>query len=274
MSYYRILNLKAEPFSTSPDPSFFYHSPEHATALRRLEIAIRLKRGLSLILGDVGTGKTTMSRALFQAFHGEEQEFIFHMILDPTFKSEYQFLSDLTKMFGVSPFFRSSMDHRDAIERYLYQKGVEEKKTVVLLIDEGQKLSQPILEILRTLLNYETNEYKLLQLIIMSQMELLPRVTKIRNFMDRVSLKYIINPLDEKETREMVEFRLRQAGLAPGRTLFTHEAIHQIYEFTQGYPRKISLVCHNALEKLVMDNRETVTGDLIDDLVMEEARWR
>ena len=273
MSYYATLDLQREPFSTSPDPAFFYHSPEHATALGRLEIAIRLRRGLSLILGDVGTGKTTLSRALFQLFNGEEDDFIFHMILDPDFKSEYQFLSCLTKMFGVSPFFRSTIDHREAIEKYLFQKGVEEKKTVVLLIDEGQKLSQPFLEILRTFLNYETNEYKLLQLIIMSQMELLPRLQKIRNFTDRISLKYIINPLGENETREMIEFRLKQAGFNGGRTLFTREAIRKIHEFTLGYPRKISILCHNALERVVMENREMVTEDLIERLIRDEEEW-
>lgn len=273
MSYYTVLNLKKEPFSTSPDPSFFYHSQGHATALSRLEIAIRLRRGLCLVMGDVGTGKTTLSRALFQTFAGEEKEFIFHMILDPDFKSEYQFLAHLTKMFGVSPFFRSTMDHREAIEKYLFQKGVEENKTVVLLIDEGQKLTQPLLEILRTLLNYETNEFKLLQLVIMSQMELLPRLKKIRNFTDRVSLKYLINPLDENDTREMIDFRLKQAGFNNGRTLFTHEAIRRIHQFTQGYPRKISLLCHNALERLVMENREFVTEDLVDYLVAEDSKW-
>ena len=274
MSYYTVLHLEKEPFSTSPDPNFFYHSREHTTALRRLEISIRLKRGLSLILGDVGTGKTTLSRALFQLFNGEEEDFIFHMLLDPDFKSEYQFLSCLTKMFGASPFFRSTMDHREAIEKYLFQKGAEEKKTVVLLIDEGQKLTQPFLEILRTLLNYETNEYKLLQLIIMSQMELLPRLQKIRNFTDRISLKYIINPLDENETREMIEFRLRQAGFNGGRSLFSHEAVKRIYEFSQGYPRKIALICHSALERLVMENRETINDDLINSLIAEEDRWK
>jgi len=141
------------------------------------------------------------------------------------------------------------------------------------LIDEGQKLTQPLLEILRTLLNYETNEFKLLQLIIMSQMELLPRLKKIRNFMDRVSLKYLINPLDENDTREMIEFRLRQAGLNCGRALFTHEAIKRIYQFTQGYPRKISLLCHNALERLVMESREFITVDLIDSLLSDEGKW-
>ncbi len=274
MSYYSVLNLEREPFSTSPDPRFFYHSVEHKTALQRLEISIRLRRGLSLILGDVGTGKTTLSRTLFKQFQNDEDNFIFHMILDPDFKSEYQFLSTLTKMFGVSPFFRSTIDHREAIEKYLFQKGVEENKTVVLLIDEGQKLSQPFLEILRILLNYETNEQKLLQLVLLSQMELLPRIKKIRNFMDRVSLKYIINPLDQHETKEMIEFRLRQAGFNSGKSLFSHEAIEKIYDFSQGYPRKIALLCHNALEYCVMEDREMVTADLIDSLVAEEAKWK
>jgi len=105
MSYFGVLNLEREPFSTSPDPSFFYRSTEHYTALNRLEIAIRLKRGLSLILGDVGTGKTTLSRTLLQSFSQEEDEYIFHLILDPSFKSEYQFFAHLTKVFGISPFF-------------------------------------------------------------------------------------------------------------------------------------------------------------------------
>jgi len=273
MSYFEYLGLEKEPFSTSPDPVFFYHSVEHTTALKRLEIAIRLRRGLSLILGDVGTGKTTLCRTLLQIFNGEEDKFIFHMILDPNYKTEYQFLTTLTKMFSVSPFLRSTIDHQEAIEKYLFQKGVDENKTVVLLIDEGQKLTQPFLEILRTLLNYETNEYKLLQLIILSQMELLPRINKIRNFMDRVSLKYIINPLDEKETGEMIKFRLSQAGYRTEKPLFTSEAIKKIFEFSKGYPRKISLVCHNALERLVMNDRGLVDEDTVDMLITEERRW-
>lgn len=274
MSYYQALDLSKEPFSTSPDPDFFYHSREHTTALKRLEIAVRLRRGLSIVLGDVGAGKTTLSRALLQSFNGEEDHYIFHMILDPDFKSEYQFLAHLTKMFGVSPFLRSSMDHRETIERYLFQKGVDEGKTIVLLIDEAQKLSMPFIEILRTLLNYETNEYKLLQLIILGQMELLPRIKKVKNFMDRVALKYIINPLDENETAEMIRFRLGRAGANGKKEIFTFEAIRKIYEVTQGYPRKVTLLCHNALERVVMDGRETVTAELIHALVEEEKRWR
>ncbi|NTV29637.1 MAG: AAA family ATPase, partial [Candidatus Omnitrophica bacterium] len=163
MNYLSSLNLEQEPFSTNPDPDFFYKSANHISALNQLEIAIRLKRGLSLILGDVGTGKTTLCRTLIQAFAEDADDFIFHMILDPSFRSENLFYAHLTKIFGISPFFRSTVDYRDAVEKYLFKRCIEEKKTVVLVIDEGQKLSAENLEILRTLLNYETNDQKLLQ---------------------------------------------------------------------------------------------------------------
>ncbi|MDD5504718.1 MAG: AAA family ATPase [Candidatus Omnitrophica bacterium] len=272
MSYYEALNLKSEPFSTSPDPYFFYPSSSHDSALKRLEIAIRLRRGLNVILGDVGTGKTTLSRMLIQLFK-DEPDFIFHMILDPSYKTEFQFLSSLAKMFGVNPAFRSTLDYKDALEKYLFQKGVDEKKTIVLLIDEGQKLTPSQVEILRTLLNYETNEFKLLQLVILSQIELLPKIRRIRNFMDRINLKYIINPLDESETRALIHFRLKQAGYdASGQELFTDSAIRHIYEYTQGYPRKISMFCHDALEVLIMRNKKFVDQDIIEEIMTREVR--
>jgi len=270
MSYYKTLGLDREPFSTSPDPQFFYHSTSHNTALKRLEIAIRLRRGLCLILGDIGTGKTTLSRTLLQAFK-DENDFIFHMILDPSFKSEFQFLFQLVKMFDIVPEFKSTLDFKEALEKYLFQKGVEENKTIILLIDEGQKITPENLEVLRTLLNYETNEYKLLQLVIMAQVELMPRITRIRNFMDRVALKYTINPLDEAETKEMIRFRLKTAGYNGLRNLFTDEAIKLIYQQTQGYPRKISMLCHDALETLIMKDSEIVDVEIINSLTKFEV---
>jgi general secretion pathway protein A len=270
MSYFEFLKLQKEPFSTSPDPYFFYRSSAHETAIKRLEIAIRLRRGLSLILGDVGTGKTTLGRTLLQSF-GDEEDFIPHLILDPTYKSEFQFLSSLTKMFGVVPSFRSTLDYKEAIEKYLFQKGIDENKTIILLIDEGQKLTPPFLEILRTLLNYETNEYKLLQLVILAQIEVLPKMKRIKNFFDRITLKYIINPLDEIETQDMIEFRLRQAGYNGGTELFVDGAIKLIHEHTMGYPRKIAVLCHNALEELVMRDKKIVDESLILDVIRSEV---
>ena len=270
MSYFEVLSLQKEPFSTSPDPFFFYRSSAHETAIKRLEIAVRLRRGMSLILGDVGTGKTTLGRTLLQTFT-EEEDFIFHLMLDPTYKSEFQFLASLAKMFGVNQGCRSTLDYKDAIEKYLFQKGVDQEKIIILLIDEGQKLTPTFLEILRTLLNYETNEYKLLQLVVLAQMELLPKVKRIKNFFDRITLKYIINPLDKQETKDMIEFRLKQAGYNGGHALFLEGAVQLVYEHTMGYPRRIAVLCHNALEELVMRDRKIVDEPLMLDVVRNEV---
>jgi general secretion pathway protein A len=272
MSYFTVLGLTSEPFSTSPDPAFFFRSSSHMQALARLEIAVRLRRGLSLILGDVGTGKTTLARTLLSSFP-QEDGFAFQIVLDPSFESEYQFLYQLTRMFGIQSQCKSTLDCREAIEHHLFQSGVLEGRTTVLIIDEGQKLSFDMLENLRMLLNYETNEFKLLQVVILAQMELLGRIGRVTNFIDRVALKYIINPLSEEETAEMIQFRLRSAGLPFGRLLFSREAIAQIHRFTQGYPRQIAMLCHNALEALVIQDKSIVDAMLVEELIRHESRW-
>jgi len=273
MSYFKVLGLDKEPFSTSPDPSFFYESREHHAALMRLMVEIRLKRGLSLILGDVGTGKTTLSRKLFQMLK-ERDDIIFHMILDPTYDTEEIFLDSLIRTFKIELNLNeaSVLDYKEAIKKYLFRKAVEENKTIVLLIDEGQKLNTLSLEILRVLLNYETNEYKLLQLVLLSQLELLPRLREMKNFWDRVSLKYVLNPLDEGETKEMIGFRIKAAGYNSGEEFFSDEAVSEIHRYTQGYPRRISMLCHNALKVLVMENKPVVDATIIRSLIAAELK--
>jgi general secretion pathway protein A len=268
-----VLGLDKEPFSTSPDPHFFYQSQEHQAAITRILIEIRLRRGLSVILGDIGIGKTTLSRKLFQMLK-ERQDIIFHMILDPTYDTEELFLDSLIRTFSIElpkqpP---NLLDYKEAIKKYLFLKGAEENKTVVLLIDEAQKLNALSLEALRILLNYETNEYKLLQVVLLGQLELLPRIREIKNLMDRISLKYLINPLDEAETREMVSFRLQQAGYNGSVPLFTDEAISEIYRYTQGYPRRIAMLSHNALKSLAMDNKSIVDAHVIRELISREIK--
>ena len=269
MNYYEILELKQEPFSTTPDPHFFYRSRQHQEALERLEIALRLRRGLNLIVGDVGSGKTTLARVLLQNF-AEEDNFQFFLILDPVVRSEYQFLRYLVEMFGATPRGRSTLDYRNALETFLFQAGVEEGKVVVLVIDEGQKLTPTYIETIRTLLNFETNEYKLLQVIVLGQLELLPKIRRKRNFMDRINLSYMINPLSYPDTKKMIHFRLEQAGFTRD-ALFTDEATLLIYDHSKGSPRKITLMCHHALESLIMQSRVVVEKDIIQELIAAEV---
>lgn len=273
MSYYQILGLDKEPFSTSPDPAFFYESASHKAALYRLQVPIKLKRGMTLILGDVGVGKTTLSRRLFQVLKREENVSS-HLMLNPVYETETEFLTALLKLFRIAPQSGtlSVVESLEVIERFLFEKGVKENQTVVLLIDEAQRLSPASLELLRTLLNYETNEFKLLQLILMAQMELLPRIRKTRNFWDRICLRYVLHPLDKSDTEAMITFRLRQAGYDSREELFTTKAIQEIYQYTQGYPRRIATICHDALEQLVLSGKEDVDEEVIRTLINQESQ--
>ncbi|MCM8792657.1 MAG: AAA family ATPase [Candidatus Omnitrophica bacterium] len=278
MSYFKILGFSKEPFSTSPDPDFFYLSREHETALTNILIEIRLKRGLSVILGDVGTGKTTLSRRLIRELK-EREDLVFHIILDPSFDNEELFLTYLVRNFEIDMLDIKEptiLDLREAIERFLFQKGVSENKTVVLIIDEAQKLTDSTLETLRVLLNYETNEYKLLQLILLGQLEFYSHIINIPNFFDRISFKYVLNPFNFDETKEMIEFRIRQAGYQGNMRLFLDEAIREIFEYSRGYPRRITMLCHQALKSLVLKNKFVVDRELIQEIIDSEikAGWR
>lgn len=264
MSYYKILGLEKEPFSTCPDPSFFYESRSHIFALTRIMIELHLRRGLSVVIGDIGTGKTTLSRKLYQKLK-ERNDIIFHMILDPVYESEKAFLQYLAQSFNIKV-------GKEAIKKYLFSKGVNEKKTVVLLIDEAQKLSMSSLEVLRVLLNYETNEYKLIQLVLLGQMELLPKLRQMQNFMDRISFKCILDPLDEREVGEMINSRLGFAGYS-GDEVFTDDAVREIYCHTQGRLRPINMICHNAMKELVVNGNRKVDGEIVKWIVEREEKF-
>ncbi|MCF7887583.1 MAG: AAA family ATPase [Candidatus Omnitrophica bacterium] len=274
MNYYKILGLEREPFSTSPDPDFFYQSSSHKKALANILIESQLRRGLSVVLGDIGTGKTTLSRKLLQLLKTKEN-IDSYIILDPTYDTRYLFLLSLAKIFGIEikrarP---TILQIKEKIERFLFQKGVNENRRVVLLIDEAQNINQHSLEVLRILLNYETNKFKLLQLIVLGQMELLPRLKERKNFIDRVSLKCKLNPLNQEETREMVNFRLRRAGYKSRQDLFSKDAIAHIYEYTRGYPRKILMFCHKALRSLLIEKKSVVDNKIVEQIIESEAEF-
>jgi len=270
MSYYKVLGFQKEPFSTSPDPEFFYESRAHEAVLTNLMIELRLRRGLSVVLGDVGTGKTTLSRKLIQLLNAKD-DFIFNIVLDPAFDSADLFLTKIARNFELAlPSPSTIVDIQEALERFLYQKGAQEGRTVVLIVDEAQKLNDATLEALRVLLNYETNTFKLLQLILLGQLELYGKIAAMPNFLDRISFKYTLNPLDEEETRRLIEFRIRQAGYTSRMFLFLDGAIREIHHHTKGYPRQIAMICHKALKALVIKRKGVIDEALIKEVLQEE----
>ncbi len=274
MSYYRVLGFDKEPFSTSPDPDFFYSSREHERALTNVLIELRLKRGLSVVLGDVGTGKTTLSRKLIQDLKSRE-DCLFYIMLDPSFDDNTHFLRSLVRNFGVLPDAQvqsaSITELREALERFLFQKGVVEGRTVILIIDEAQKLTPVSLESLRVLLNYETNTFKLLQLVLLGQSELVPTIRAIPNFLDRISFKTVLDPLDYEETTEMIRFRIDQAGYRAKMDLFLDEALREIHAYTKGYPRQVTMLCHRSLKEMLMKNKFVVDRAIVEEIIMEEV---
>ena len=265
MDYFNILNLKKEPFSNSPDPKFFFQSRQHLDCLQKLELALRLRRGLNIIIGDVGTGKTTLCRQLIARFALNE-EIKTHLILDPFFSDTSEFLSTVYKMFkGYKP-VKGSNDWqiKESIKQYLFHKGVDEGKTVILIIDEGQKIPVFCLEILREFLNYETNEYKLLQIVIFAQKEFEKTIDSHANFADRINLYHFLKPLGFRDTRLMIKFRLEQS-IDPNRTytFFTRPALWTIYWAIGGYPRKIINLCHRCIMTMIIQNRSIVNFILV-----------
>lgn len=271
MDYFRILNLIREPFSNSPDPDFFFQSRQHVKCLQKIELSVRLRRGLNVIIGDIGTGKTTLCRRLIRNFSNDEN-IESHLILDPYFSTSTEFLATVAGMFGENKFGGETSDWqlKENIKNYLFRRGVDDKKTVVLIIDEGQKLPDFCLEILREFLNYETNDQKLLQIVLFAQKEFQESIGEHQNFADRINLYHILGPLSFRETRSMIKYRVELASDGEKRpSFFSYWALRVIYKASGGYPRKIINLCHRVMLTLIIKNRSRVSRSVARFCVKE-----
>lgn len=259
MEYFSLLRLQKEPFSNSPDPEMFFQSPQHQGCLQKLELAIRLRRGLSVVLGDIGTGKSTLCRQLIQMLSREDAKVRPHLILDPEFTSPLEFLATMTSTFGIAPPGEAMSEWRlkEAIKNHLFEQAVEQGRITALIIDEGQKLPDFCLELLREFLNFETNQHKLLQIVIFAQEEFQTALKGKANFADRITTFHRLRPLNLRETRAMIAFRLDRSRTEPGPRprLFTLPAILAIYLLTQGYPRRIVMLCSKAVILILVNQR-------------------
>ncbi len=258
MNYYNILNFKKEPFSNSPEPEFLFQLPQQTSCLQKLELAVRLRRGINVVIGDIGTGKTTLCRKLIQNFSSipaDSAEIETHLMLDPAFNGVVEFLQTVALMLGIKDLnnCESEWHLKEKIKNYLFDKGVDEKRIVVLIIDEGQKIPENCLEILREFLNYETNNFKLLQIIIFAQKEFQAILKRRPNLFDRVNLLFCLQPLSFKQMQAMINYRLRVARdyeIAP--SLFSLSGLAAIYLATGGYPRKVVILCHQVVLTMII----------------------
>ena len=276
MNYLKTLNLSREPFSNTPDPEFFYHSKQHYGCLQKIEVAVRLKRGLNIVIGDVGSGKTTLCRQLIRRL-AKDELMETHLILDPGFDSPQEFLKKMYEMLtGRAPDpDMGEWELKESIKHYLFRRGVEQGRIVVLIIDEGQKIPSYGLELLREFLNYETNDHKLLQIVLFAQKEFEKTIDGLANFTDRVNLYHRLMPLNFRDTRAMIEFRLDQArDTVEGGQLFSYLAYWAIYRATRGYPRKIINLCHLCTLAVIIEKKTKVDWFLVKSCKKTTAAGR
>ncbi len=274
MDYYELVDLEQEPFAMAPDPKFFYQSKSHGECLNRLEISLRLNRGLNVVIGGIGTGKTTLSRLLLGRFVEFGRDYKFYLILDPTWKDNYEFLHYLQKMFGIKSKTDLQVDMMDQIEHYLIDMAINSKRRIVLVIDEGQKMGNAQLEIIRTLLNFETNDSKLIQVIIFAQPEFKELLDKHENFRDRIAFGYFLKPLDLEDTIRLIKHRLVVAGADKDNLMFTDEAMKIIHEKTKGFPRKIVTTCHQLIIDMLLTGKKKIDGTDVFERMKEADPFR
>jgi general secretion pathway protein A len=273
--------LKREPFSIAPDPRYLFMSERHREALAHLLYGVRGGGGFVLLTGEIGAGKTTVCRCFLEQVPKRcNVAYIFNPKL-----TALELLQSVCEEFRIEVRSRASAsatlkDHVDALNEYLLRTHAAGQNSV-LIIDEAQNLSIDVLEQLRLLTNLETNERKLLQIILIGQPELRDMLLKpeLEQLAQRVVARFHLDPLAEEETAHYIKHRLSVAGMN-GLIPFDREARHRIFELTRGVPRRINLLCDRALLGAYASGRQRVDKAIVDKAAGEVfdnrrlgARW-
>lgn len=254
--YQEYYGLQEMPFNVTPDPKFLYLSPAHEEALSHLRYGIQERKGFIVLTGEVGCGKTTLCRALLTELEDDETHETV-LILNPRV-SEQQLIAAILRELGESVPRRSKADMTGRLNDALIRR-IEAGKEIVMIIDEAQNLSFEVMEQVRLLSNLETDDQKLLQIILMGQPELriMLQEKRLRQFRQRVLVHYDLNPLTKVETEAYIQHRLTLSG-SNGRPRFTDWALRKIYRSTRGTPRLINNLCDKALLSAYVRDSDTV----------------
>ena len=261
LAYY---NLNVKPFQISPDPKFLWLGETHKEALAILKYGIFDNRGFLLLVGDVGTGKTTLINGLLESL---SEDTIVATVTDPGL-DVLDFYNFLAVSFKMNKKFTTKGDFLVYFIHFLHKVYADNKK-VLLIIDEAQRLSHEMLEEIRLLSNIEKKNEKLLNIFLVGQNELNKTLaeTKNRALLQRITTKYDIGPLKKNEIKDYIQFRLNIAGTQ--RKLFTTTAIREIIAFSQCYPRLINVICDRALLTGFVKEKNKIDASIIKECIKE-----
>lgn len=240
--YCKFYNFKEKPFNVTSDPAFFFASRAHQEAISHLSYGVNQRKGIIVITGEIGTGKTTLCR-FFLDTQGKNIKTA--LILNPYFPQE-QLLVAIVKDFGINLKDKSSFSCVWHLNKFLLNQS-EKGNNIVLIIDEAQNLAVPQLEQVRLLSNLETHKHKLLQIVLVGQPELNRKLElyELRQLEQRITVRYHIQALGEDEINRYILHRLNVAG--GSQITFTAQAIKAITELSLGTPRLVNIICDRAL---------------------------
>lgn len=264
--YREFFGLKEKPFNVTADPNFLFLSRKHKEALAHLVYGIKEKKGFLEITGEIGTGKTTLCRALLNQLDNETTRtaFIWNPALSPL-----QLLKAIVDDFGIELKRQTRMGIISALNKFLIEQ-LSAFHNVVLIIDEAQNLKNSLLEEVRLLSNLETEKEKLLQIVLVGQPELREKLNNpsLRQLRQRIGIRYHILPLDRDEIDAYINHRLNIAG-SNGNISFSLKAVNEIFKYSQGIPRLINILCDKALLLAYVWERMEIGEDIIRKSIRE-----
>jgi general secretion pathway protein A len=266
--YEEYYGFTEKPFSLTPDPKYLYKSASHASAFELLQYAVRRREGFVVITGDIGTGKTTLCRALLEQI---DRKTFTALVLNP-FLAEEDLLRLILQEFGVVSREEIKRGYLTRVSKAQLIETLNEfllslqaiGAQALLIVDEAQNLPMQVLEQIRILSNLETEKEKLLQIILVGQSNLkdLIRRPELRQLDQRVAIRYDLKPLTAEETSSYVQHRLSVAGGGAAVT-FTPKALARVHRFTRGIPRLINLLCDRALLSAYSTHATRITPQFV-----------
>ncbi len=265
--YLEFYNMRERPFSLSPNPAYLFYTPGHREAYSQMVYSITEDSGFMMLTGEVGTGKTLLINKLIEELRPTYRIVKVHF----TMFTAKALLQGICDEFGLPYLGRTRSELVLKLQEYLRWCYSEGKKSVVIL-DEAQNLSRDSLEIIRLLSNVEAVHEKFFQILLVGQPELSLKLEQndLRQLRERIALKFRLEPLSRKETREYIFHRLSIAGNDNDVVIFTDRAIDSIYEITKGIPRRINILCNNALLAGYATDVRSIDADLISEACFNE----